>query len=666
MTSPFNIAIYQKRNIEDEADLPRNAVTLEKSGPVLSMFSKTISGKYLEPVNLGEAPPILANMFRVFPFSSGREIYLPAILDLLPTYEDNWRIVRLYAAVQAGQWEAGTFNRPEPEQVKSVLGKTWSESENDPMTWIRFFMKQFAVPGLAGDILMALENVRVILNISNRYRGLKEELGWFLPQAAMLSNPPDDTRGVLWDLVMELLRMPGDDRLDDILAPIVEKAAPCVKPEASLQDVLQITVLIYPMLEALLQSVSGSSDNFYRSAACEDEEGADSSKPKKARDFFLSNLDAGHGKSDEKLAEYMKRLNFRDLKPDEHDSEDKSNIVTGRVESRDARYDPDLDNKKPVRMKGQYVEDADLIGRPILYPEWDYLGGGYRRNWVTVYTMKRIPGKENPPGSPLEGWEELVKEVVKQFRMLRHEEFSWRKKLMDGHEIDLDEVIKREVDRRSGITPSEKIYMEKRKSVREVSVLLLLDMSASTSYEIEEGEHCGDTVLQFLLSGSAIMGKALEQLGDRYAVYGFSGFGREKVEFLEIKNFDKTLDSATLENMGRIHPQRSTRMGAAVRHAYHILAAEPSKLKLLLILSDGFPQDIDYGDNRFDREYGLQDTAKALQEAEAHGIMPFCLSVDTAHDYLRNILPTRNYMVIDSIPDLPSGLPKIYMLLRSQ
>lgn len=664
MTSPFNIAIYQKKKIEDEADLPRHAVSLEKSGPALSMFSKAISGKFLEPVSLNEAPVILANMFRIFPFSSGREIYLPAILDLLPTYEDNWRIARLYSAIQAAQWEAGTFDRPEPGQVKSVLGKTWSESENDPMTWIRFFMKQFPVPGLAGDILMTIETTRVILNVSRRYRGLREELGWFLPQAAMLSNPPDDTRGILWDLVLELLQMPGEDRLDEFLFPLVEIATPCVKPETTFQDVLQMTALIYPHLEKLLQS-SGSGDNMYRSIDDDENEGG-RVQPKRPRDFFLSNLDSGHGKADEKLAEHMMRLNFRDLKLEEHDSKDKSNIVTGRIESRDAKYDPDLDNKKPVRMTGQYVEDADLIGRPILYPEWDYLGGGYRRNWVTVYTMKRIPGKENPPGSPLEGWEELVKEVVKQFRMLRHEEFSWRKKLMDGHEIDLDELIKSEVDRRSGITPSEKIYMEKRRSGREVSALLLLDMSASTSYEIEEGEHSGDTVLQILLSGSAIMGKALEQLGDRYSIYGFSGFGREKVEFLEIKSFEKALDDTLLENMGRLHPQRSTRMGAAIRHAYHILAAEPSKLKLLLILSDGFPQDIDYGENRFDREYGLQDTTKALQEAEAHGIMPFCFSVDTAHDYLRNILPTRNYMVVNSIPDLPLGLPKIYMLLRSQ
>ncbi|MBN1288910.1 MAG: hypothetical protein JXA49_04655 [Actinobacteria bacterium] len=665
MTSPLNIIIYQPAASEDGEEPLDNAVYLEDAGPVLSLFSKEISGKYLEPVPLDEAPPVLASMFRIFPFSSGREVFLPRTLNVLPTYEGNWRIARLYAAIQAAQWEYGTFDRPDPGQVKSLLGRTWSKSENDPMTWIRFFVKQFPIPGLACDILTALETTRITANVTRNYRGLKEELSWFLPQIALMSVQPDEPSGVLWDAVMELLDLPSNIMLDEFLVSIIEMAGPCTEPDTSFQDILHITASIYPVLEPMLIGNCDPDDSMYRTRSRGDDD-LDSARPRRARDFFLSNLEAGSGRRDDKLAESMKQLNFRELKLDENADSDKSNVVPGKIESRDARYDPDLDNRKPVRMRGQHVEDEDLIGRPILYPEWDYLGNGYRRNWVTVYTMSRLPGKKGAPGNPLDGWEEVVKEVSKQFRMLRHEEFAWRKRLKDGQEIDLDQVIRNRVDRRSGGSPSEKIYMEKRISGREVSALLLLDMSASTSYEIEEGKHKGDTVLQILLSGSAIMGKALEQLGDRYSVYGFSGFGREKVEFLEIKHFDKPLDNRTLESMGTIQPQRSTRMGAAVRHAYHILAAEPTSLKLLIILSDGFPQDIDYGENRFDREYGLRDTAKALLEAETHGILPFCISVDTAHDYMRSITPPRNYMVVKSIQDLPSGLPRIYMLLRSR
>lgn len=665
MTSPLNIIIYNRAAADKGEEPLDQAVYLENAGPTLSLFSKAISGKYLEPVALEEAPPVLANMYRIFPFSSGREVFIPRVLNVLPTYEENWRIARLYAAIQAAQWEFGTFNRPKPGQVKELLGKTWSESENDPMTWIRFFMKQFPIPGLAGDILTALETVRVMTCVSRQYRGLKEELSWFLPQIALMSIEPDQARGVLWDAVIELLSLPSNIMLDEYLVSIIDLARPCKETNTTFQDILQITANIYPVLEPMLTNQSSPYESVYRPSPEEGDE-YDSSRPRRARDFFLSNLDSGHGRTDDKLAESLKQLDFRDLRLEENEENDKSNVITGRIESRDARYDPDLDNRKPVRMRGQHVDDEDLVGRPILYPEWDYLGNGYRRNWVTVYTMSKLPGKKNSPQNPLEGWDEVVKEVTKQFRMLRHEEFAWRKRLKDGQEIDLDQVIRNRVDRLSGNAPSEKIYMEKRISGREVSALLLLDLSASTSYEIEEGNHKGDTVLQVLLSGSAIMGKALDQLGDRYAVYGFSGFGREKVEFLEIKHFDQPLDRETLENMGTINPQRSTRMGAAVRHAYHILAAEPTSLKLLIILSDGFPQDIDYGENRFDREYGLQDTARSLLEAETHGILPFCISVDTAHDYLRNICPPRNYMVVQSIQELPSGLPRIYMLLRNQ
>jgi nitric oxide reductase NorD protein len=110
---------------------------------------------------------------------------------------------------------------------------------------------------------------------------------------------------------------------------------------------------------------------------------------------------------------------------------------------------------------------------------------------------------------------------------------------------------------------------------------------------------------------------------------------------------------------------KSTRMGTAVRHAHHLLNAEPSSLKMMLLLSDGYPQDYDYGEDRTDREYGLRDTAMALREAEAGHIIPFNLTVDAAgHDYLRRMCPPHGYLVLGSVEDLPAELPKVYLRLR--
>ena len=161
------------------------------------------------------------------------------------------------------------------------------------------------------------------------------------------------------------------------------------------------------------------------------------------------------------------------------------------------------------------------------------------------------------------------------------------------------------------------------------------------------------------------MARALEQLGDRYGIFGFSGYGRKRVEFLRIQSFDEPLGAPVWQRPGGLKPMKSTRMGPAGRPAPHMLDAEASSLKVMLLLSDGDPQDHDYGEDRTDREYGLRDTAQALREAEAGHIIPFNLTVDAAgHDYLRRMCPPHGYLVLRSVEDLPVELPKVYLRLR--
>ena len=113
--------------------------------------------------------------------------------------------------------------------------------------------------------------------------------------------------------------------------------------------------------------------------------------------------------------------------------------------------------------------------------------------------------------------------------------------------------------------------------------------------------------------------------------------------------------------IGTIEPKRSTRMGAALRHAVVKMKGVPARIRLLVLLSDGFPQDIDYGEDRRSNTYGLRDTTAALKEAEREGIVAFCLTVDKAgHDYLREMCDPSRYLVIEEVATLPSELPKVY------
>ncbi|MGH7898729.1 MAG: nitric oxide reductase activation protein NorD [Candidatus Binatia bacterium] len=157
------------------------------------------------------------------------------------------------------------------------------------------------------------------------------------------------------------------------------------------------------------------------------------------------------------------------------------------------------------------------------------------------------------------------------------------------------------------------------------------------------------------------MAQALEELGDRYAIYGFSGQGRDNVEFYTVKHFNEGLNPGVRGRIGEIAPKRSTRMGTALRHALTKLENVTSRSKHIFLLSDGFPQDFDYGADRRSNTYGIQDTMKALQECQAASVTPFCITVDkTGHDYLRQMCETSRYLVIEDVSALPSELPKIY------
>ncbi|MCY3929890.1 MAG: hypothetical protein OXG81_16635 [Acidobacteria bacterium] len=334
------------------------------------------------------------------------------------------------------------------------------------------------------------------------------------------------------------------------------------------------------------------------------------------------------------------------------------------------------------------------------YDEWDHELAGYRRRWCHL-REKSI----EPPGPPPNGatasaerfvdetrrlHADLLRRVRKQFELLKPEEFRRMRRLIEGEELDLDRVVESHVDRRAGRPPDGAVYMSRRRQHRDVAAAFLLDMSASTDAEapVEEPEAPagktpepefvgvfddfdwpdnpqplppGRRVIDIEKDSLVLMADALETLGDDYAIYGFSGFGRKEVEFFVAKEFDDDFDRGAEDRIATMEPKRSTRMGPAIRHAAAKLAAREAKVKVLLILSDGYPQDFDYGSDRASRVYGIRDTMVALRETERQGISTFCITVDPAgHDYLREMCPERRYLVIDEIAALPSQLPKVY------
>ncbi len=268
------------------------------------------------------------------------------------------------------------------------------------------------------------------------------------------------------------------------------------------------------------------------------------------------------------------------------------------------------------------------------------------------------------------------------------------KRLLDGEEIDFDAVTDYAVERRSGHTPTDKIYWRRNKIERDVSVAFLLDMSASTDEEIAKHErrYAQDEfdddprryfswwmarraqelltppkrIIDLEKESIVLLIKALETIGDTYGIYGFSGYGRENVEFYVVKDIEETFGEHVKRRIDKIAPVRSTRMGPAIRHATWKLEQRDSKVRILFLVSDGRPQDHGYGRDRTEKEYAIHDTHMALLESKRKGITPFCMTVDRyGHDYLKQMCADIGYAVVPDIESMPSRITSLYRELTA-
>jgi nitric oxide reductase NorD protein len=207
----------------------------------------------------------------------------------------------------------------------------------------------------------------------------------------------------------------------------------------------------------------------------------------------------------------------------------------------------------------------------------------------------------------------------------------------------------------------------------------LLDMSGSTGEAISSpassrflaeiastGERAHRRIIDVEKEAIVLMMDALEAIGDRYGVYGFSGHGRDNVEFYVIKDIGEAFRLDVAKRFGRVGPLHATRMGPAIRHAAAKLRTEQTRSKFLLLISDGRPQDRGYSQEGSEKAYALQDTRMALIEARRDGIHPFCLTVDKeGNDYLRTMMDDFSYEVLADVSLLPLRLPQLYRRLTT-
>lgn len=300
------------------------------------------------------------------------------------------------------------------------------------------------------------------------------------------------------------------------------------------------------------------------------------------------------------------------------------------------------------------AEDDTPIGPGIALPEWDYRKDVMLEKHCLLQPM--IASDAEPASLP-GALAATAKKLRGQFAALAPQR-RWLKAQPDGPELDIDACVRNLGDRASGHTPETGGYLAQARCERDLACLLLADLSMSTDAPISDSHRVIDVIRDSLL----LFSEALTATGDRFGIYGFSSLRRQRIRFHLLKDFNQRYDGLARGRILAIKPGFYTRMGAAIRQAASILAEQPAGRRLLLIITDGKPNDLDVYDSR----YGIEDTRMAVHEARRLGLTPFCVTIDReAGAYLPYLFGPAGFCVIRKPEELPRRLPLLYVQLTS-
>lgn len=306
------------------------------------------------------------------------------------------------------------------------------------------------------------------------------------------------------------------------------------------------------------------------------------------------------------------------------------------------------------RQQGDGTDNSseDFVSSAVhSYDEWDYRRAGYRAAWCSLTEKTLQPVRSAFVPRTLIKYQPQLQKLRRQFERLRTR-YRYVRRRRHGDDIDLDAHIEALCDVRAGIAPSDRLFIQLLRDDRDIAAMFLVDMSNSTQGWV------GVAVKEALV----LLAEALEVVGDRYAIYGFSGMRRSRSELFHIKHLDEAYDAAVQGRIAAIGPKEYTRMGPPIRHLTQKLQQTQSAVRLLVVISDGKPEDYD----DYKGEYAIEDTRKALLEARGVGVYPFCITIDkSAHDYLAHMFGRGNYIFVDQILSLPAKMAEMYRLLTS-
>ncbi len=574
------------------------SAALADVGPVLEIFLQGLAGRRLKIEAAEQA------------YTDTATIFLPARLDVLGNREDNVRLYKLTVVHLWAQTWFGTFSGHEPQRLTTRCA-------------------QFPDPAYACRLFHALETMRLDACLARELPGLHREI------RAMRQPQAISTAWAAWRSRLES----PEARVDDSYAAqqaLYGEELPDPHPYQGILDAAAVASVLAQRVEQERLAFQGALQKLLQE---KNREPAAQHAPTR---FAKPDDDAGRQEPSllldgqplalppdvRTLAESI----VQDLGeiPDEY-----------LVPAGDGGYAPNQEKRPEDVWKGTYHEEG-----AYLYNEWDHRRKHYRKDWCVLRELDVHPSDSDFVAQTLQKYGGLAARLRKTFEALRGENAVQRRQ-NQGDDIDFDALIEGFADLRSGRELPTGLFLRGRRVARNIAVMFMVDMSGSTKGWINDAER----------ESLVLLCEALEILGDRYAIYGFSGITRKRCEIYRIKTFAEPYNDEVKARLAGIKPQDYTRMGVAIRHLSRLLNDVQARTKLLITLSDGKPDDYD----GYRGEYGIEDTRQALLEAKRDGVHAFCITIDTdARDYLPHMYGAANYVQIDDVRKLPLKITDIY------
>ena len=571
---------------------------------------------------------------RPFVETDGRTLYFPAVMG----NRDEAVLSILHGA---GHMRYGTFDRLAMTQIFETAQLEFPAS--GPVSWAPLFV-HYGDDALRFQLIFDLcEDLRVDFRVQHDVPNYLQRL--LATARATRAGQPD--RGAYFDLAVATVE--GALRTIRGEGGPEERFKPLLEPTATVADSYRIAIAIYAEdalprmsdLEAMQAAyLPGRGPNFSRLA-----------HPQEQQDEQQTQAGAEQQSQREEEGGEESETPQNAEQGDQQDSGKREEV---------AGYGESSGTTTQSASKGE-TERGTTAGsdKGVPYPEWDYREGRYKRNWSWVQEKRLAESNMAETNRLMNQYSNALKRLKKAIQSQKPTRLAPKVRQLDGDEMDLNAVVSYVAERQAGRSPNPAIYRRREMRQREIAVTLLADMSTSIMQHLPEG---GGRLVDRVRAGVLLFAESMEEVGDSYSIAGFCSKYRDNVSYYNIKGFEEPLSQDVRSQIGGMSGRLATRMGAAIRHATASFEGIESRRRLLLILSDGRPEDYDDGG---DRRYLHEDTRMAVKEAVARGVHPFCITVDTmANQYLPQIFGKGHYLVLDHINSLPNKLPEIYFRLR--